>query len=88
MFSTRVLAFLSAAAILAVPRETVAQQTAFAQALTDLTTAIEGIYGDEGGILSAERECDNISWLLQHFAEKTPKLAQVKFRTISNRRAT
>ena len=48
MFSTEVLAFLAAAALLAVPRQTAAQQTAFTQALAELTEAIEGIYGDEG----------------------------------------
>ena len=42
------LAFLAATAILAVPRHTAAQQAAFTQALTELTAAIEGTYGDEG----------------------------------------
>lgn len=48
MFSTKVLAFLAAATVLAVPRHSAAQQTAFTQALAELTEAIEGIYGDEG----------------------------------------
>jgi tetratricopeptide (TPR) repeat protein len=51
VFSARVLAFLAAAAILAVPRHSVAQQTAFTQALAELTAAIEGIYGDEGALI-------------------------------------
>ena len=48
MFSTKVLAFLAAATVLAVPRHAAAQQTAFTQALAELTEAIEGVYGDEG----------------------------------------
>ena len=48
MGSAKVLAFLAAATVLAVPRHTAAQQTAFTQALAELTEAIEGVYGDEG----------------------------------------
>ena len=43
----RVLAFCAAVTIF--PPQAAAQQTAFTQALAELTEAIEGIYGDEGG---------------------------------------
>ena len=43
----RVLAFCAAVTI--IPPQAAAQQTAFTQALAELTEAIEGIYGDEGG---------------------------------------
>src|SRR5688572_23001868 len=46
--SKTLLACCTAATMLAVPAGVSAQQTAFADALVELTAAIEGTYGDEG----------------------------------------